>query len=81
MFRNALATAVGVAAGVVYLLVGLLAWVYDSLSRDNQPIKCCICKQGEGIVVYRVRKSLGRSEQAAFCRSCIEGLSNAGDLS
>lgn len=69
MFRNAL-----------YLLIGLLIWVYDSWCRSDQPVRCCICKGGVGVVAYEVPKPFGRTEQVAFCQGCIEGLRNAGGL-
>ena len=57
----------------------MLVWTYDSFTRrDDQPINCCICKGGIGVVAYKVFKSFGRSEQVAFCKSCIDGLRNAG---
>ncbi len=64
--------------------MGMVIWIYDSLvrwSRRYETTRCCICKGGVGVVAYKVPKPFGRTEQVAFCQSCIEGLRNAGGLS
>ncbi len=47
---------------------------------SDEPIRCCICKGGVGVVAMQVPKPFGRTEQVAFCQSCIENLRDVGGL-